>query len=305
MRTRSLHLAPPHRGPVVFLALILLGLIPGCASMVKDTKKVQVPTAYQQAKTAGVDELVALVNERYSGFESLVAGRFEVEFQGGSAELGFVEKYPKGKGYLAVRLPASVYVNILNPLTSSTVVAMASRNENFQIWAPRENKYLIGQTNVPLDEERPMFNVRPQHLLNALVIEKLPTEDPLSAIFLEEEQDASFKYYVLNVITRPSPDARFCLSRRIWIERSAMRMTRQQYYDCGTPTSVIKYARPIEQGGFLVSAAVDVERIREHYRIRLEMAPESLEVNRAIKDERFDIPKPAGAELVVVGEKGA
>jgi hypothetical protein len=82
-------------------------------------------------------------------------------------------------------------------------------------------------------------------------------------------------------------------------------MTRQQYYDCGTPTSVIKYARPIEQGGFLVNAAVDVERIREHYRIRLEMAPESLEVNRAIKDERFDIPKPAGAELVVVGEKGA
>jgi hypothetical protein len=290
---------------ILVLAFILLGLGTGCASLVKKTEKLPIPPAYQQAKTATLDELVALINERYAGIESLVAAKFEVEFQGGSAELGFVEKYPKAKGYLAVKLPASVYVNILNPLTSSTVVAMASHGDSFEIWAPRENKYLVGQTNVPLDEKRPMFNVRPNHLLNALLIEKLPADGPLCAVFLEEEQDASAKYYILNVITRPAPDARFCLTRRAWIERSGMRLTRQQYYDCGAPVSVIEYGRPIEQAGFLVNTEVDVERIREHYRMDLQMAPESLEVNRAIKDERFSIPKPPGAELVVIGEEGA
>lgn len=284
------------------VALLLLLAASGCASVVKEKQKIQIPAAYEAAQTASIEDLITLVNQRYSGIESLVASKFQVEFHGGSAELGFMENYPKANGYLAARSPSSIYVNILNPLTNSAVVTMASRNEEFQIWAPRDNKYLTGRTTVQLDKERPLLNVRPHHLMNALLIEAVPGDsgDPLSAVFMQEDQDASFKYYILNVLSRESTFQRFCLARRIWFERSEMRLVRQQYYDCGVPTSTVDYGPSVEKGGFLVCTEVDVRRIQEHYRIRLMMAPEGLEVNRVIKEDRFEIPRPPGAELVVV-----
>ncbi len=285
------------------LALFLLLGCNGCSSVIKDKRKIEIPPAYVQAKTATLDDLVTLINQRYSKVESIVASKFEVQFHGGSAELGFIEKYPRARGYLAAKWPSSIYVNILNPLTNSTLVAMASRNGEFQIWAPRDNKYVTGRTDVQLEEDKPLFNVRPQHLLNALIIEPVPAPDPLSVVFLEEDQDASFKYYVVNVLRRQTETGSFCLQRKIWIERSVMRIARQQYYDCGAVISDILYSAPVEKDDSLVSTGVDMNRAKEHYRIDLKLEPEGLEVNRVVKDERFDIPRPPGSELVVVQEK--
>jgi len=289
--------------PVLAMILLLAGN--GCSSVIKDKQKFEIPRAYREAKTATLDGLVSLINQRYAGVDSIVASKFEVLFHGGSAELGLIEKYPRARGYLAAKWPASIYVNILNPLTNSTLVAMASRNGEFQIWAPRDNKYVTGRTDVRLDEEQPLFNVRPQHLLNALMIEPVPSSGPLSVVFLEEDQDPSFKYYVMTVLGRESESEGFCLRRKVWIERSAMRMARQQYYDCGALVSDVVYSAQVEEAGFLVSTGVDMTRISEHYRIDLKLEAEGLEVNRPVKEERFDIPRPAGAELVVVQEKGS
>jgi hypothetical protein len=270
--------------------------------MVKERQKLEIPTAHERAQVATFDELVDLINVRYAGIDSLVTSRFEVEFHGGSAELGFIEKYPRAKGYLAAKLPSAIYVNILNPLTNSTVVTMASREGEFQIWSPRDNKFLIGRTDIRMEDERPLFNVRPHHLLGAILVEPLPTDTPCCTVFIEEDQDPSYRYYTLSVLTRQDETSRFCLSRRIWIERSELRMTRQQYYDCGVPVSSIRYGRPVEREGFLVSTEVDVRRLKEHYRMVLTMDPGGLEVNREIKEERFAIPRPVGAELVIVRE---
>ncbi len=288
----------------VFLASVLLLVATGCEKVIKDQQKVEVPPAYKQAKTATLDELTALVNGRYAGIQSIVASKFEVQFHGGSAELGVIEKYPRARGYLAAKWPSSIYVNILNPLSNSTLLAMASRDGVFQIWAPRDNKYVTGRTDVRFEEDRPLFNVRPQHLLHALVFEPLPEPSPLSIVFLEEDQDPSFKYYVLNVLARESESSPFCLVRKIWIERSVMRVVRQQYYACGALVSTVMYSGPVEKEGFLVNTGIDVRRAREHYRIDLQLEPDGLEVNRTVRDERFEIPRPAGAELVVVEEQG-
>ncbi len=212
------------------------------------------------AKTATMDEVVSLVNSRFAGLTSLVVSRFEVEFQGGSAELGFIEKYPKAKGYLVAQRPDSVYVNILHPLTSSTVVAMAAKGEDFQIWSPRDNKFLVGKTSLKTDETKPLFNVRPQHLLQAVLIDPIDRNDPQTICFMEEALDPSFKYYVLTLV-RLRPQADPCLTRKIWVERSKMEVVRQQYYECGTLQSDIHYGPPVLNGAVTVPGEIKVERI--------------------------------------------
>ena len=87
----------------------------------------------------------------------MTVSKFEVEFTGGSIEDGYFEKYRTAKGYLVSRRPNSVFVNILNPLTSSSVLVMASHEELFQIWIPSRNQFVTGRADVERDEENPVY----------------------------------------------------------------------------------------------------------------------------------------------------
>jgi hypothetical protein len=244
-----------------------------------------------------------LINQRYASVEALTVRNFQVEFTGGSIEQGFFESYPRAKGYLVAKEPDAIYVNILNPLTSSTVVAMASRGGAFQIWAPRDNKYVTGPTDLQMDEDNPVLNVRPHHLLNAIMVEGLPIDDPNYGYFLEEEQDEERKYYTISVVQSGAGSSRWCLLRKIWIERSALQMVRQQYYECGRVVSIIRYAGPRNLGDSIVNSSVDLERVQERYQMKLNLGEQGVEVNRTVREDAFVIPRPPGSELVEVGKE--
>ncbi len=267
------------------------------------TVSIDVPRGYAEALTATPSELIDLINQRYAALHTLTVSNFRVEFTGGSVERGYLKEYPSGKGYLAASRPDSIYLNINNPLTSSTVVAMAASRGEFEIWAPRENKYLTGKTSVRLSDKDPLYSVRPDHLLQGILVEPVPVDDPRYRFFVEEDQDSSRKYYVLGVIDS-RPAGALCLVRKIWVDRSNLRMARQRYYDCGAPISLIEYTLPTELEGGLISRGISVERIPEAYRLKLELGEDSLRFNQPLKENAFHIPKPPGAELVVVEGDG-
>ncbi len=288
-------------GGLVLVALFAFSLT-GCERLVKTKTKVQVPQAYKEAKTATLEELVDLINHRYAAVDSLTVRRFRVEFKGGSLEQGYFEKYPKADGYLIAKRPDSIYVNILNPLTNSTVVTMATENGTFEIWAPRDNKYLIGKTSVPTNQENPLYNVRPSHILDALLIKPIPVGESGYSYFREEAETPEARYYVVPVVQSTPGQQVLCLRRKLWIERSTLRISRQEFYECGELVSDVHYGNPVEVGGALVSTDVDIDRVREHYQMNLEFNSDSIQVDRPVKPGAFQIPQPPGAEVVNVGE---
>lgn len=273
----------------------------GCSRMVKRTTRVDVPPAYREAREAGLPDLVELINGRYAGLQTLSVAQMEVEFQSGSANHGYFEKYPRGKGYLVARWPDSILVNILNPLTSSTVAILASRGEEFQIWVPRENKYFVGRTGVRLEGDDPLLNVRPHHILQGLLIEKIPVDDQAHRYFLEEDQDGRFKYYVVGIIALQENSSSVRLVRKLWIERSEMRLVRQQYFgESGEISSDIRYNHPLEVFDLVVNSGVEITRTGEGYTLRFDLKQESLKVNHPLPGEVFQVPRPPGAEIVRV-----
>ena len=286
-----------------FIIVWMLVLV-GCGAVKKRTT-VQIPPAYAEAQVAGLEELVELVNERYAVAEALSVSSLKVEFTGGSMETGLVEEYRSAKGYLVAQWPDSMYFNILNPLTSSTVVAMASAGETFQVWIPRENKYLTGRTDVELEEENPILNVRPHHLLKGILVERIAVDRVRYRPFVEETEDTRFKYYVVGVIDLEGDTRSAQLVRKLWIERSAMRLVRQQYYESGALVSSVVYGEPTEIGGVLVNLDIRIERTRESYSIRLELAPEGIRINPSVREDAFDLPAPPGAERIVVEGKNS
>ncbi len=287
-----------RRGSLLAVALALpgLGLMANCGP---ETVRVDVPTSYREAQTATPAELVELVNQ-YAGIKTLTVSRFSAEFTGGSLEKGYLKEYPRAKGYLVAESPDSIFLNILNPLTSSTVVTMAATEGRFQIWVPRENKYLVGPTDLKLEEREPLQNVRPDHMLQALMVQPVRVDPPNSWLVVAEEQDSRRKFYTLDVIRVAAGTGVGCLQRRIWIERSELRLARQHYYDCGQPVSLIQYGGAVPMGEQLVSTEVTLERVQEHYRMHLRWEPEAVRVNQTLKETAFQVPRPPRAELVEI-----
>ena len=282
---------------VLALTIVLAGCGP------KD-KKVVTPRGYTAAKSATLEELVDLVNGQYAEIETVSVSRFRVKFTGGSIEQGYLKEYPTAKGHLVTKRPHWIYVNILNPVTSSSVVTMASDSREFQIWVPRENKYLTGKTDVQTDSSEPLHSVRPEHLLQAILVEPLRSSGAGTVHLLAEERDEQNKYYVIQEVLIDHLAGRGCLQRKLWLERQGFRLSRQQYYDCGKLTSDIRYegVEVSEQGAFASSIVVD--RVPEHYQISFEFQRESVRLNRSVEDSSFYIPKPPRAELVIVEGHG-
>lgn len=282
-----------------WIPLLGILLLTGCGA-VRERQEVETPTAYEEAQTASLNELIEMINSRYASFDNLVVSRLEVELTGGSVEEGYLERYRKANGYLVAERPQAIFVNILNPLTNSSVLTMASRQERFQVWIPSRNQYVTGDTDVVSNEENPIYNVRPSHILEGIMIEPVRTASKELKYYLEEDQDTRFKYYVISIVRVESGSPVLNLVRRLWIERSELRLVRQQYYRNGSTVSVVRYDLPLEVEGALVSSLVTIERPQDRYQIRFQFDPERVQIDQEIKEGAFFIPQPPGAELIEV-----
>lgn len=269
---------------------------------VREREVVTAPPAYAEAQTASIDELVSLVNDRYADIRTMTVSRFEVEFTGGSIEDGYLEKYRKADGYFVAEEPSSIFVNILNPLTNSSVLVMASHDQTFQIWIPSRNQFVVGSTDVPPDEENPVYNVRPSHIVEGILIEPIPVNDSQYKYSFEEQQDDRYKYYVLAIYRLRKDSPVLELVRRIWVERSAMELVRQQYYNGGEVVSIMRYGTSVPVGEHLVSQSVTIERPVERYAISFDFDTERVVLDKELKQDSFVIEQPAGSELVFVEE---
>ena len=284
----------------VSLVLFLLSLL-GCGSAIKKRTQIEVPVGLQQVKEATLEELIQIINDNYTRLNNISVSDMAVEFQEGSIEEGYFERYRQAKGYLITKRPDSTYISIQNPLTRSTVITMATTEGNFEIWVPSENKYLMGKTNLEPNDKRPLYNVRPEHLFSALLIEPIPTGDPSILHSVEEDLDASSKYYVISVLEAPAEGTQAALlKRKLWIERSHLSLVRQRYYEGGRLVSTIAYSSLIRVGSTIVPTGVEVERLKERYRIRLQYKHEAIAVDRQLKEGIFQIPFPPGAQRVAV-----
>ncbi len=276
--------------------LLFLMLLAGCTKKVR----LEVPQGHLESQTASADELVELINQRYSGIDTLTLVGARIEFVSRFADQGFAREYPGGKAQLIARSPDAIYLNILNPLTSTTAVTMASEQNRFQIWVPRENKYLVGDNNVQVNDPNPIYQVRPGHLLDAILVEPLPGLNDPRRLLIEETEDTLRKYYTIT-ISEPVPGRLAdCLQRKLWIERSALHLSRQVYYDCVRPVSRIAYGGAMEIGQKLVSAQVELDRVDANYLLRLGVREGQVRIDRPLRAGTFKIPQPPGAERVEV-----
>ncbi|MGB2622051.1 MAG: hypothetical protein WBL56_15070 [Candidatus Acidiferrum sp.] len=275
-----------------------------CGSAVKHTQTVPA-TQIVVAKTATREELLEKYNVVAAGLKSLDA-TVQLKPTTGSQYSGVIEEYHEVKAFLLAQRPAYIRVIGQAPVIGKTVFDMVSDGETFRVWIPSKNKFLVGPVALERTSSKPIENLRPQHLLEALLWPEIRKE---RAVLFEEFDGESARYYVLTVL-RGGYETE--ILRKVWFDRADLQVARlEEFGPNGILLSDVRFSdwEPLtateEPPGTTQTAIsayprmIQINRPHDDYRLDLQFT--KLMVNSDIPPDRFQLEQPAGSELVHVG----
>lgn len=225
----------------------------------------------------------------------------------GSAYTGVIEQYHEVSGFILAQKPADVRVIGQVPVVGTDIFDMVSDGETFHIFIPSKNKFLIGPAQLERPSQKPIENLRPQHLTGALFWNEIPPDDP---VLLEQASQGSSSFYVLTVIHRvgaaaaTAAEADWEIALKIWFDRATLDVSRVETYDSGGRlASDAGYSNWDNFGAERYPRDISVNRPASDYSLEIHIVRMTL--NAAVTRDRFVLKQPAGTELVRVGEPNA
>jgi outer membrane lipoprotein-sorting protein len=286
-------------------AAVMACFASGCAASHKTVVKPgQAPAAVQ---TATREQLIENYNRQAEAIQTLNAG-VAMKLTSGSAYSGVIEQYHEVNGFLLAARPASIRVIGQAPVIGKNIFDMVSDGKTFEISIPSKHKFVTGPVNVRRPSSKPIENLRPQHLTDALLWAALPTQ---STVLFEESSEANVRYYVLTVLRAPTgvnraaesaPD--FEIAEKIWFDRADLHVARVEGFAAGGVVgSDVRYSDWQPAGERSYPRQIDITRPGEDYQLAIHI--NKLTLNAPLAADAFTLKQLAGEDLVRVGEDGS
>jgi len=289
-------------------AATLAAISCGCGGAV--STKTRLPIGQRPiARDATKEELLGKYNAAAEGVKSVNA-TVELRPTAGSAYSGVIEEYHEVKAFLLAARPEKIRMVGQVAVIGKTVFDMASDGETFRVSIPPKNKFIVGNVAAERVSEKPIENLRPHHLVDALL---WPVVHKAETVLLEEFNDENARYYVLTVLRGGYQTE---ILRKIWFDRADLQVVRLQTF--GPKGALLSDARfsnwqpvigdqehvnasaPAGPGAFPM--AISIARPHDDYKLDLRVLKVML--NEDLPADRFKLEQPPGSELVRVGEPG-
>ena len=246
--------------------------------------------------------LIDSLNQQAEKIHSLQA-TVDIDSSAGGAKKGHVTDYKEIRGYVLARKPAMLHMIGLMPIVRTTAFDMVSDGNEFKLWIPPKNRFVVGRNDVQTPSaDQPMENIRPQNIYDALLIR--PIEGSELAVMERGYQTLHDSKghpilqddYELTVI-RKRGEQHAVLSRKIVFSRTDLHPIRQYIYDeQGRVATDARYADYKDYDGISFPSRIEIYRPEEEYDIKMNIL--KLELNKALKDEQFALSQPPGAQVV-------
>lgn len=289
----------------------------GCAVSHKTVvPPAQAPAALQ---TATQEQLVERYNNLAQGIQSINAG-VTMKLTAGSAYSGVIEQYHEVNGFIVAARPADIRVIGQAPVVSKDIFDMVSDGSTFSIYIPSKHKFIVGPANLERRAEKPIENLRPQHLLDALFMPEIPK----TIVLVEEASEGAARYYVLTVVrvgTQQKPSGSSVsaggkpgeivqkvwlnreIAEKIWFDRTDLHVARiENFGSGGKVASDVGYADWQPVGDKSYARTISVTRPGDDYQLQIEI--KKLTVNEPTKPEQFILAQPPGTDLVHAEQEG-
>lgn len=258
-------------------------------------------------KASTKTELISQFNELANSVSSLNM-TVTIRLTAGSTYTGTIEQYHEINGFILAQKPTSIRVIGQIPVVGKNIFDMESDGETFHIFIPSKNQFLVGLANLERPSAKPIENLRPQHLLDAIFWQAIPSAEP---VLLEEVSVPPASFYVLtlvhiqggngptNAAAEGSQD--WTIDRKIWFDRTNLELVRGDIYDAGgKAVSIVRFNGWDMFGNMRYPRQILLDRPANDYQLQLMIT--KLTANEPITPDRFDLPQPPGTELVRVGE---
>jgi outer membrane lipoprotein-sorting protein len=289
---------------IVCLAAVA-ALTAGCAISRKTAvKPARVVVPIQTATKA---ELVAKFDRQADAVNSINA-TVTMQLTAGAAYSGVIEQYDRVGGFILAQKPLNIRVIGQAPVVGTNLWDMVSDGETFHIFIPSKNQFLVGSAQLERPSVKPIENLRPQHLIDAIFWQAISNEVP---VLFEVADQPTAHYYVLTVARRAvaagaadsaASGADWEISRKIWFDRADLNVSEIQMYDAnGRISSDIHYNAWNTPDQIAYPSQISVRRIREDYELQIGIT--KLTMNEPVEASRFVLEQPTGAQLVHVGEE--
>ena len=280
----------------LFLAVLSTS---GCVFRTRPVEEQYSKVPLQQSTQQG---LIDGINQQADAIHSLKA-TVDIDSSVGGMKKGHVTDYKEIRGYVLARKPDALHMIGLMPIVRTTAFDMVSDGQDFKLWIPPKNRFVIGKNEVATpNSDQPMENIRPQNIYEALLIRRI---DPASEIAVMENgyetlHDAKGHRvlqddYELTVIQKY--DKGWRLARKIIFGRTDLKPHRQFIYsEDGTVATDAKYAEYKDFDGVNFPSRIEIFRPQEEYAITLNML--KVDINKPLTDDQFVLAQPSGAVVV-------
>src|SRR6266852_4069958 len=260
------------------------------------------------AKDATREELLDAYNLMARSTRTLNA-TVELKPTAGSKYSGVIDEYHEVKAFLLAARPAEIRVIGQAPVIGTMVFDMASDGDTYRVSIPSKKEFLVGPVAVERASSKPIENLRPQHLLDALLWPEIRKEE---SVTLREFNDENARYYILTVLRG---GYQVEVLREIWFDRADLLVVRMQTFgpkglllsdvhlsDWQPVDSAAGHSAPATSSNGTASfpRAIRIERPHDDYKLDLQVT--KVRMNEEIPADRFKLEQPPGSELAPVGE---
>lgn len=275
------------------LVAILLAA-PGCAA--RRTTRIPPSQLPPPAREASVADLIAKVNAQSAAIRTLVA-TVDLEPTAGSVYSGVIKEYRDVRGFILLEKPAMIRMIGQAPVVRTNIFDMVSDGQEFRLYIPPKQKFIVGKTEFRRPAKNSLENLRPQHILDALLVPSM--DSTRDKYVLEEAEEGGRRYYVVAVL-EVREDGELSLQRKVWFDRSRLEVVRLQLYGPhGAYLEDVAYSRYEDYQTIRYPSRIEINRPVEDYRLSITIVKATF--NQPIAPEKFELQKPAGAELVELG----
>src|SRR5271154_1383724 len=268
-----------------FWALMsLLLLLPATGCLFR-TRPVEEKYSKAPLRETSQSELIDSINQQAEAIRSLKA-TVDIDTSAGGMKKGHVTDYKEIRGYVLARQPANLHFIGLMPIVRTTAFDMVSDGQQFKLWIPPKNRFIVGRNDVQTrNTDQPMENIRPQDIYDAILIRPIDPEREIAVLENGEEilHDAK-GHRVLQedyelIVIRKVDGNEGVLSRKIVFSRTDLLPHRQYIYDDQhNLVTDAKYANYKENDGINFPSRIEIFRPQEEYDITLNML--KLEINK-------------------------
>jgi hypothetical protein len=282
-------------------AILFVGLLPTTGCLFR-TRAVEDRLSKAPLKEASQQGLIDAVNQQAEAVKSLKA-TVDIDSSAGGLKKGHITDYKEIRGYVLARKPDWLHMIGLMPFVRTTAFDMVSDGDDFKLWIPPKNKFVIGKNKLPsITADQPMENIRPQNISDALLIHRIDPENEIAVLENGQEILSDVKGhrvlqddYELTVIRKAGNGWK--LARKIIISRTDLKAHRQLIYgDDGKVMTDARYAEYKEYSGYSFPSRIQISLPQEEYDITLNML--KVDINVPLSDEQFVLAEPPGATVV-------